>query len=70
MLQFHSRIRRQKTRRLHNGMAVALLHDQDRMKNRVMGAVSFAFPGVAEQVRRLAMRAVIQGKKAPLGPGG
>ncbi len=43
MLQFHSRIREQKTK-LHGGTMVGLLHDQDLLRNRVVREVAFRFP--------------------------
>lgn len=61
MLQFHSRIRHQRTQP-RNKMEVALLHDQDSLMNRAISGVSFAFPESVEQVRRLAMWAVIHAK--------
>ena len=67
MLQFHSRIRHQRSTP-YNGMAVASLHDQDRLANRAVSAFSYAFPGVVEQARVLAMRAVIRGKKGFVSP--
>ncbi len=58
MLQFHSRIRDQETMR-HGGMAVGLLHDQDRLRNRVVREVAFHFPRTYATARRTALRALI-----------
>lgn len=61
MLQFHSRVRHQKTR-LHGGMAVGLLHDQDKRMNRAVREVAFHFPKAYATARRVAVRAVIMGR--------
>jgi phytanoyl-CoA hydroxylase len=58
MLQFHSRIRKQRTM-VHNGMVVGLLHDQGRLGNRLLRGAAFCFPAWYWTARRLAMRGVI-----------
>jgi phytanoyl-CoA hydroxylase len=58
MLQFHSRVRTQETR-LHGGMTVGLLHDQDKRLNRAVREVAFHFPKIHATARRMALRAVI-----------
>ena len=58
MLQFHSRIRAQHTT-THNGMTVGLLHDQDRLHNRLVREVAFHAPGPYMLARRMALRAVL-----------
>lgn len=44
MLQFHSRIRTQRTLQ-YNGMTIGLLHDQDRLRNRLLRSFAFRLPG-------------------------
>jgi phytanoyl-CoA hydroxylase len=58
MLQFHARIRRQAQTR-HNGMAVCLLHDQDRLCNRMVRALAWHLPGVHSAARRAAIRTML-----------
>jgi phytanoyl-CoA hydroxylase len=58
MLQFHSRIRAQRTLQ-YNGMTIGLLHDHDRMRNRVLRSLAFRLPGPYMAVQRLAMRAML-----------
>ena len=58
MLQFHSRIRPQKTM-AYNGMKVGLLHDQDEWRNRLVRSVAFHFPTPYMAARRLALRALL-----------
>jgi len=58
MLQFHSRIRPQKTK-LHGGMTIGLLHDQDAVRNRVMREAAFHFPKLYMAARRVALRALL-----------
>jgi phytanoyl-CoA hydroxylase len=57
-LQFHSRIRGQ-AMRLHGGMKVGLLHDQDALMNRVVREAAFHFPKSYATARRIALRALI-----------
>ena len=54
MLQFHIRIREQRTTR-HNGMTIGLLHDQDRLRNRIVRDTAFHFPTLYMAARRLAL---------------
>ena len=58
MLQFHSRIREQKTK-LHGGTMVGLLHDQDLLRNRVVREVAFHFPKSYMTARGLALQALL-----------
>jgi phytanoyl-CoA hydroxylase len=58
MLQFHSHIRAQ-PKTSHNGMVVSLLHDQNRLANRVMRTAAFYLPGPYNFARRHAIRMLI-----------
>jgi phytanoyl-CoA hydroxylase len=58
MLQFHSRIRPQKTM-IYNGMTVGLLHDQDELLNRVVRSVAYHLPKPYMAARRLALQALL-----------
>jgi len=58
MLQFHSRIRRQKNTK-HNNMTVSLLHDQDKLRNRLIRELAFRLPRTYFAARRIALRAVL-----------
>jgi phytanoyl-CoA hydroxylase len=58
MLQFHSRIRPQKTM-IYNGMSVGLLHDQDELLNRLVRAVAYHLPKPYMAARRLALQALL-----------
>lgn len=58
MLQFHTRIRRQ-ARMRHNGMTVCLLHDQDRLHNRMVRSFAWHLPGLHGTARRAAIRALL-----------
>lgn len=58
MLQFHNRIREQKTK-LYDGMTVGLLHDQDLLRNRVVREAAFHFPKSYMTARRLALQALL-----------
>jgi len=58
MRQFHARVRRQKTR-LHNGMSVALLHDQDRWPNRLAREIASRYPEAWATARRVAIRTLL-----------
>ena len=58
MLQFHSRVREQKTKP-HGGTMVGLLHDQDLLRNRVVREVAFHFPRSYMVTRRLALQALL-----------
>lgn len=65
MLQFHTRIRRQKTT-LVNGMPVAQLHDQDRLRNRLLRDLAAHAPGPYAAARKLAMQGLfLAGKLRP-----
>lgn len=55
MLQFHTRIRKQKTISV-NGMPVAQLHDQDLRRNRFMRGVAAHVPNAYAAARKLAMQ--------------
>ncbi len=79
MLQFHSRIREQRTT-TYNGMTIGLLHDQDVLRNRLVRAAAFHFPKPYMAARRAALRAVlarralrhalrVRRRAAPLPPG-
>lgn len=57
MLQFHSRVRRQ-AMTWHNGMAIGLLHDQDRAGNRLVARVAWRAPRLFGAARRLAILGV------------
>ena len=63
MLQFHTRVRRQAMTR-HNGMAVGLLHDQDRARNRLVRTVAWRAPDLFGAARRLAILAVVAARRA------
>jgi phytanoyl-CoA hydroxylase len=58
MLQFHSRIRPQETMTF-NGMRIGLLHDQDKLLNRIVRTVAFRLPGPYMAARSLALRALL-----------
>jgi len=58
MLQFHTRIRPQKTM-TYNGMTIGLLHDQDVLLNRVVRDIAFHFPNAYMAARKLALKAVL-----------
>lgn len=58
MLQFHARVRKLDMTR-HNGMAVGLLHNQDRLRNRVVRQVAWRAPGLFGVARRAAIQAVL-----------
>lgn len=62
MLQFHARVRRQATTR-HNGMTIGLLHDQDRIRNRLLREVAWQAPGLFGAARRLAISAVLAARR-------
>jgi phytanoyl-CoA hydroxylase len=55
MLQFHTRIRRQKVVSL-NGMPVAQLHDQNVLRNRLVRDIAATVPGPYAALRKLAMQ--------------
>jgi len=58
MLQFHSRIRGQATM-TYNGMRIGLLHDQDRLFNRIVRTVAFRMPRPYMTARTLALRGLL-----------
>jgi phytanoyl-CoA hydroxylase len=58
MLQFHSRVRPQKTM-IYNGMTVGLLHDQDELHNRLIRTIAFHMPKPYMAARRLALQALL-----------
>jgi phytanoyl-CoA hydroxylase len=58
MLQFHSRIRPQKTI-TRNGMRVGILHDQDKVQNRIMREIAYRFPGPYLAARNSALKLVL-----------
>lgn len=59
MMQFHTRIRTQKTR-VWNGVTVGLLHDQDRWRNRLQREAAYRFPGAYMTARRLALQGLLR----------
>jgi len=59
MLQFHTRIRRQKMV-TYNGMRVGLLHDQSRLRNRLVRDAAFRFPRAYALARRAALTALLR----------
>ncbi len=59
MLQFHTRIRRQQTE-LYNGMVISLLHDQDKLHNRLVREAAFHFPQTYMAVRKAALSAILK----------
>ncbi len=63
MLQFHARVRRLDMTR-HNGMAVGLLHNQDRLRNRLVREVAWQAPGLFATARRVAIQAVLAARRA------
>ena len=62
MLQFHARVRRLDMTR-HNGMAVGLLHNQDRLHNRLVREVAWRAPGLFGVARNAAIQAVLAGRR-------
>lgn len=58
MLQFHSRIREQRTK-LHGGTMVGLLHDQDLLRNRILREVAFRVPKLYMAARGMALQALL-----------
>ena len=62
ILRYHSRIRWQRTTE-HNGMTIGLLHDQDRWTNRLIRYAAFHLPGPYSAARKLALRAVVAGRR-------
>ena len=58
MLQFHSRIRKQRMT-TYNTMSIGLLHDQDLLHNRLIREAAFHLPGPYMTARRLALRTVL-----------
>ena len=63
MLQFHARVRRQAMTR-YNGMAIGLLHDQDRAGSRLVREVAWRAPGLFGAARRLAILGVLAARRA------
>jgi phytanoyl-CoA hydroxylase len=59
MLQFQARIRPQKTTR-HNGVLVALLHDQDEWRNRAARFVASRYPKAWALARRAAIGTLLR----------
>ena len=66
MLQFHARVRRLDLTR-HNGMAVGLLHDQDRLANRLVREVAWRAPGLFATARRIAIQGVLAARRVRSG---
>ncbi|MFC4168207.1 phytanoyl-CoA dioxygenase family protein [Teichococcus aestuarii] len=62
MLQFHTRIRRQKIIWVE-GMPVAQLHDQDKLHNRLLRDMAAHAPGPYAAARKLAMRGLFLASK-------
>jgi phytanoyl-CoA hydroxylase len=58
MLQFHTRIRHQPTI-VWNGMEVGLLHDQDKVWNRLVRDLAYKFPKPYMLARSLALKALL-----------
>jgi phytanoyl-CoA hydroxylase len=65
LLQFHSRIRAQQMSS-HNGVPIGLLHDQSRLRNRLVREVAFRFPRPYALARNLALRTVIRKERAAM----
>jgi len=58
MLQFHSRLRPQNMI-INNGMRVGTLHDQDKVRNRIVRDLAFRFPGLYRAARSSALKLVL-----------
>jgi phytanoyl-CoA hydroxylase len=58
MLQFHTRVRPQRTR-VENNMRVGILHDQDKLHNRLVRDLAYHFPGPYMAARRTALKALV-----------
>ena len=58
MLQFHSRIREQRMMEW-NGTRIGLLHEQSRLKNRLMREAGYRWPETYARARRLALKALL-----------
>jgi len=63
MLQFHSRVRHQKTK-VYGGMTIGLLHDQDVLRNRAVREAAFRFPRSYMLARRMALQALLTKRTA------
>jgi phytanoyl-CoA hydroxylase len=69
MLQFHTRVRPQRTRQWSR-VTVGLLHDQDRWRNRLVRDLAYRFPRTYMTARELALRCLLRARSEvhPSGP--
>ncbi len=62
LLQFHTRVRRQKMTRYKN-VEIGMLHDQSEFRNRAARTIAFYFPGLWAVARSVAIKALVASRE-------